>query len=212
MKPEIISAKNVYRPRREDGQTFSLVLSDGTALSLPLQALEEAVLQRGLSPRCDFLDFDATLLYRRKNNIPLPRLLISACLAGERCRYDGGANLVPELRPLAQGGDALPVCPECAGGLPCPRTPCERREARILGRDGGDYTASFQSGVDWVLRALDLFPIEAAILKARSPSCGVDRIYDGTFSGRLIPGAGLLAQALSAKGVSLSTEETAPLP
>lgn len=209
MEPRFIFAHNVYRPHTGKGSAFQLVLSDGTALSLPAQALEEAVSRRGISPRCDFLDFQETLLYRQKNHLPLPRRLISACLAGERCRYDGGGNLVPTLKPLAESGDALPVCPECAGGLPCPRVPCERRGTRIIGRDGSDHTAAFQAGVEQVLRALDLFPIESGILKARSPSCGVDQIYDGTFSGRLIPGAGLLAQVLSARGIPLSTEETA---
>ena len=115
--------------------------------------------------------------------------MVSACLAGTPCRYDGRSNLRPEIAALVERGEAVPVCPEVLGGLPTPRTPSERKGESVV------YIAE-ECGCS------------AAVLKARSPSCGCGRIYDGTFTHTLIDGDGLFAALLRRKGFQLFTEET----
>lgn len=202
-----IKNHTAYRPLPTGGQ-YKWILSNGMELSLPLDELFSETAVCGFSPRCDFIDYAATAEARQREGKSPPRYLVSACLSGERCRYDGGANEVPELKYLAELGDALPVCPECSGGLPCPRTPCERAGGHIFGRDGQDCTAAFFAGAEKACEALRHFPIRAAILKERSPSCGVHQIYDGAFSGRLIPGEGCFSKRLADEGILLYTEET----
>ena len=140
-------------------------------------------------------------------NSQQPRLLISACLCGQRCRYDGGGFDLPALRRLADSGAALPFCPECAGGLPTPRTPCEIAGGQVLARDGRDCTAEYRQGAALALELCRRYGLTAAILKDGSPSCGVTRIYDGTHTGRRIPGQGVTARLLAQEGIALYTEE-----
>ena len=135
-------------------------------------------------------------------------LLISACLLGMNCKYNGGNNALPDtqLDALRRRYRLVPVCPEQAGGLPTPRIPSERRDSGVYARDGRDVTAAFQQGAQ---AALDLARREGcrkALLKERSPSCGVAAVYDGTFSGRLIPGMGLTAELLGENGLTLYGE------
>lgn len=137
-----------------------------------------------------------------------PQLLISACLCGQRCRYDGGGFDLPMLRQLADCGTAVPFCPECAGGLPTPRTPCEIAGERVLSRDGQDCTAEYARGAKLALALCRQQGLAAAILKDGSPSCGVTRIYDGTHTGRRIPGQGITARLLAQEGIALYTEDT----
>ncbi len=132
----------------------------------------------------------------------------SACLAGVPCRYDGGATPFAPVYDLAREGRALLVCPELLGGLGVPRAACERTGQAVLGKDGADVTAAFARGAAEALRLARAWGCKTAILKARSPSCGVGRIYDGTFSGVLIPGDGVFAALLRAAGLALWTEET----
>ncbi len=136
-----------------------------------------------------------------------PRLLISACLCGQRCRYDGGGFDQPALRRLINSGAALPFCPECAGGLPIPRTPCELSGEQVLARDGRDCTTEYHRGAALALELCRRYGLTAAILKDGSPSCGVTRIYDGTHTGRRIPGQGVTARLLAQEGIALYTEE-----
>ncbi len=136
-----------------------------------------------------------------------PRFLVSACLAGRCCRYDGKANTVPEIARLAAEGLCLPVCPEVLGGLPVPRTPCEIRGGKVLTKEGLDCTEAFARGAREALRLAKEAGLTAAVLKSRSPSCGAGRIYDGTFSRRLTDGDGLLAALLKKEGFLLCTEE-----
>lgn len=135
-------------------------------------------------------------------------ILVSACLAGCPCRYDGKANPREDIIALVKAGEALPLCPEQLGGLCTPRIPCERdEEGRILCRDGSDKTASFRHGAEAVLELCRLYGIRKAILKARSPSCGVGVIYDGTFSGMLREGNGLCAQLLMENGIEVACRD-----
>lgn len=134
-------------------------------------------------------------------------ILVSACLLGTPCRYDGVGKADARVLALAKSRRLIPVCPEQLGGLPTPRPPAERDGARIRANDGADVTAAFQRGAQETLRLLKLFGCKTAILKARSPSCGFGRIYDGTFSGTLVSGDGLTAALLRQNGVAVFTEE-----
>lgn len=138
------------------------------------------------------------------------KYLISACLCGEYCRYDGGTFDYPHLRKLAEDGVALPYCPEHSGGLPIPRKPCEIVGDKVLAADGTDCTAEYTRGAEGALRLCKEHGITAAILKESSPSCGSTRIYDGTHTGIKIPGMGLAARLLAENGVTLYSEKALP--
>ena len=139
-----------------------------------------------------------------------PRMLISACLLGVECRYDGGGQMLPSLEALMERYELIPVCPEQLGGLSTPRCPCEIRGDRVMSRDGDDRTVEYEKGALEALRLCRLFSCEAAILKAKSPSCGLGCVYDGTFSGTLRPGDGVTAGLLKNSGVPVYTEKNLP--
>ena len=136
------------------------------------------------------------------------RVAISACLLGAPVRYDGGSKPVSEVRDLAGKVDVLRVCPETASGLPVPRPPAEQRGGRVLLSDGRDVTEEFSLGAERSLDATRRSPVSLAVLKAKSPSCGVGLVYDGTYSGRLVPGDGVFAARLKKEGVCVVTEDT----
>ena len=133
-------------------------------------------------------------------------MLVSLCLLGVECRYDGRGNACGALEKLAERCEIVPVCPEQLGGLPTPRTPAERREDRVVTRGGYDVTDAFDRGAAQACRLAEALQIRWALLKARSPSCGAGQIYDGTFTGRLVPGMGVTAEALRAMGVRVYSE------
>lgn len=137
------------------------------------------------------------------------RILISACLLGVRCRYDGASKEHPLAAELAKRYTLVPVCPEQLGGLPTPRPPAERRGDRIITRNGTDVTDCYRRGAEETLRLCRLLGCGAAVLKERSPSCGCGRIYDGTFSGTLTAGNGAAAELLSAHGLLVYGESRA---
>ncbi|MDY3051753.1 MAG: DUF523 domain-containing protein [Ndongobacter sp.] len=134
------------------------------------------------------------------------KLLVSACLLGEACRYDGRDNRREDVIEFLHGCEVIPVCPEVEGGLPTPRVPAERRGNRVVCRDGADCTEAFQRGVQRCLRHLSKGDISGAILKSRSPSCAVYERYDGCFTRRLVEGKGLFAEALHERGILLADE------
>ena len=134
------------------------------------------------------------------------RLLISACLLGCRCRYDGASKAHPLAEELARRHTLIPVCPEQLGGLPTPRPPAERRGGLVVTRDGHDVTAQYRRGAEEALALCRGLGCEAAVLKERSPSCGRGVVYDGTFTGALIPGDGVAAELLSAHGIPVYGE------
>ena len=133
-------------------------------------------------------------------------LLISACLLGTTCRYDGQSKTVPGLERLQARYHLIPVCPEQLGGLPTPRPPAERIGEQVRTREGRDVTAAYQRGAEEVLRLARRFGCKKALLKERSPSCGHGKIYDGSFSGILVPGSGVAAQWLAAHGLEIFGE------
>jgi uncharacterized protein YbbK (DUF523 family) len=143
--------------------------------------------------------------------------LVSACLLGICTRYDGGCCPVPRLIQLAARGLAVPICPEMAGGLPVPRPPAEivggdgqavlDRQARVLTVDGEDVTEAFLFGARQALETANRLGIGQVALKDDSPSCGCRRIYDGTFSGRMMSGQGVTAALLQRNGITVLSEE-----
>lgn len=131
--------------------------------------------------------------------------MISACLLGACCRYDGASKAHPLAEALAQRHTLIPVCPEQLGGLSTPRPPAERRGDRVVTRTG-DVTEQYRRGAEETLKLYRLLGCEAAVLKERSPSCGHGQIYDGTFSGALTAGDGVTAELLAANGVAVYGE------
>jgi len=136
--------------------------------------------------------------------------LISACLAGINCRYDGNNNFLEEAERLLCRGEAIPVCPEQFGGFSTPRPPAEikesngdqvlKGEARVINSIGEDVTGGFLLGAKETLKLARMVKAEGIILKENSPSCGVNNIYDGTFSNNLVAGEGVTAALLRQKG------------
>ena len=133
-------------------------------------------------------------------------LLISACLMGTACRYDGKRKPMDGLDRLAARYHLIPVCAEQLGGLPTPRIPAECCKDRVITRDGRDVTAEFDAGAREVLRLAQRFGCTKALLKERSPSCGHGEIYDGSFSGTKIPGSGKTAKLLQAHNIKIFGE------
>ena len=131
--------------------------------------------------------------------------MISACLLGACCRYDGASKAHPLAEALAQRHTLIPVCPEQLGGLSTPRPPAERRGDRVVTRTV-DVTEQYRRGAEETLKLYRLLGCEAAVLKERSPSCGHGQIYDGTFSGALTAGDGVTAELLAAHGVAVYGE------
>lgn len=136
----------------------------------------------------------------------MARILVSACLLGVDCKYSGGNNLCPWVEALKDRHQLIPVCPEQLGGLPTPRTPAEIQGNRVVSRTGQDVTAQYQRGAREALALAEQFGCEYAILKANSPSCGIGQVYDGTFSGTLVPGDGITARLLREAGLRLLSE------
>ena len=125
-------------------------------------------------------------------------LLVSACLLGFDCKYNGGNNALPPeaLAALRSRFRLIPICPELAGGLPVPREPSERRGERVISRGGRDVTLEFERGAAVALRLAERYGAKRALFKANSPSCGSGRIYDGSFTGTITRGNGVAAAYL----------------
>ena len=138
----------------------------------------------------------------------MKRLLISRCLLGDPCRYDGKSKpLAAEtLLALRARYDLIPVCPEVLGGLPTPRTPSERQGDRVVMKTGEDVTKEYRIGAEAALQAARENRVFAAVLKERSPSCGKGEIYDGTFTGTLTEGNGVTAELLLENGIPVYGE------
>ena len=135
-------------------------------------------------------------------------LLISLCLLGEPCRYDGKSVPLDGtiIEKLKEKYTLVTVCPEQEGGLPTPRIPAERQGKNVVRRDGVDVTAEYRKGAEVALSLCRRFGISIALMKAKSPSCGAGRIYDGTFSGTLTDGDGVTVSLLSGNGIKIFTE------
>ncbi len=139
-----------------------------------------------------------------------PVILVSACLLGVCCRYDGESKPCDEVIALRDRFTMIPICPEVDGGLPTPRTPSERVGDKVLMKDGRDVTKNYNDGAAQALEKAQLYGCKAAILKARSPSCGSGLVYDGSFTGTLVEGDGVAAELLKRSGVKVFSEENIP--
>lgn len=136
-----------------------------------------------------------------------PPIIVSACLAGMFCRYNGEAHGDPRVEDMVRRGEAVPFCPEAMGGLHTPRNPCEIRDDRVFDTEGKDCTEQFERGAAEGLRLARMYGCTEAVLKARSPSCGSGVIYDGSFTSTRIKGDGVFANLLKKHGFTVRTEE-----
>ncbi len=138
----------------------------------------------------------------------MEKILVSACLLGRNVRYDAGHNQICShiFENWIQEGRLISICPEMAGGLPPPRAPAERVLERVLTKTGQDVTQEFQRGAGLSLELCQAHKIKVSILKARSPSCGNNEIYDGTFSRTMIVGSGVTADLLKRNRVHVFNE------
>lgn len=136
------------------------------------------------------------------------RLAVSACLLGEPVRYDGGSKPCAEVIELTKKNQVCPVCPERAAGLSCPRPPAEQVGERVLLKGGTDVTRAFADGARAECAAAQRAEVPLAVLKAKSPSCGVGLVYDGTYTGTLTAGMGVCARLLAKEGICVVTEDT----
>ena len=128
------------------------------------------------------------------------KIMVSACLLGENCKYDGGNNRNEALLEMIAGHEVIPVCPEVLGGLSVPRTPAEIVNGEVINRNGESVDEAFRKGADMALELAQREKPDLIILQSRSPSCGVKQIYDGTFTGTLIPGQGVFAELAQKAG------------
>lgn len=135
------------------------------------------------------------------------KILISACLIGLNCKYDGGNNENSKLVELMKEKDLVPICPEQLGGLKTPRVSAERKQEKVITKEGVDVTKEYQKGAEEVLNLAKKLNIKKAILKSRSPSCGIDEIYDGTFSHNLVKGDGVTAELLKKNGIEVISSD-----
>ena len=136
-----------------------------------------------------------------------PVILVSACLLGVCCRDDGESKPNSDVIALREQFTMIPICPEVDGGLSTPRIPSERVGDKVLMKDGSDVTENYNSGAVAALERARLYGCNAAILKARSPSCGSGKVYDGSFTGKLRDGDGVAAEMLKKNGIKVFSEE-----
>jgi len=137
----------------------------------------------------------------------MEKILISACLVGENCKYNGGNNLHPQIDALLEKYDLIPFCPEEEGGLPTPRNPSEVKGESVFMDNGKDVTENFLKGAKKALMLCLFLKIKIAVLKERSPSCGTHQIHDGSFSEKLINGMGVTAKLLKENGIEVYSED-----
>lgn len=135
------------------------------------------------------------------------KIVVSACLLGENCKYNGGNNYSEAVAELVKGREMIPVCPERLAGLGIPREPIEIVDGIVRRKDGTSVDTQLQNAIAQILSQLAEEEIECVILKSRSPTCGVKQVYDGSFSGKLVDGMGVLAKALREKGYKVLDSE-----
>lgn len=134
-------------------------------------------------------------------------VLVSACLLGENCKYNGGNNCSPAILDFLKDKQVIPICPEILAGMPAPRPPVEVNGSRVLRKNGEDVTDAYCSGVCKAMQIAAQQPIDLVILKSRSPTCGVGQRYDGTFTGTLVNQSGLFAEVLQRAGYLVKSSD-----
>lgn len=133
-------------------------------------------------------------------------ILVSACLLGEKCRYDGKGKLSSAVLALTEKYNLIPVCPEVLGGLPIPRIPCEISEERVISANGDDFTEEYKKGAAFALEIAKKNNCTLAVLKSLSPSCGKGEIYDGSFTGKKVKGFGITASVLQKNKIKVISD------
>ena len=137
------------------------------------------------------------------NGKRIMKIAVSACLLGENCKYNGGNNFSQKVIEFVKGHEVVPLCPEVLGGLPVPREPAEIVRGIVMQKNGNSVDAEFRKGAQIALKKILDREIELVILQSRSPSCGVNMIYDGSFSGKLISGQGVFAKLLKENNIKV---------
>ena len=137
----------------------------------------------------------------------MEKVLVSACLLGVNCKYNGNNNKNDKVLEYIKDKQVIPICPEILGGLSTPRTPSEVSNNRIITKDGKDVTSNYVKGAEEVLKLGKLLDVKKAILKSKSPSCGSGLIYDGTFSNNLTKGDGIATKLLKENNIEVLTED-----
>ena len=132
------------------------------------------------------------------------KIAVSACLLGENCKYNGGNNYSEKVRDYTKGHEVIPVCPEVLGGLSIPREPAEIVNCIVSLKDGTSVDKEFRQGAKEALKIVKEQNADIVILQSRSPSCGVNTVYDGSFSGRIISGQGVFADLLMRNGIKVT--------
>jgi uncharacterized protein YbbK (DUF523 family) len=135
------------------------------------------------------------------------RVLVSACLLGRNCKYNGGNNRCPRVESFVADKQVVEICPEMMAGLGTPRTPIEIVNGVLVDKNGRNVDAALRDAAARALELAEKEQIDLAILQSRSPTCGVNQVYDGTFSGRLIPGQGVFARMLMDAGFAVRAAE-----
>ena len=135
------------------------------------------------------------------------KILVSACLLGENCKYNGGNNYNPAVAEFVKDKEVLPICPEMIAEMGCPRTPIEIVDGVLMDRDGNNVDAAMREAVAQAMEMIRKEDIQCAVLQSRSPTCGVNQVYDGSFSGKLVNGSGILAQELKKAGYIIIDSE-----
>ena len=135
------------------------------------------------------------------------KIIVSACLLGQKCKYNGGDNYSEKVAEYIKGHEVIPVCPEVEGGLPTPRIPCEIVDGVVTNRADESKDREFRAGAACCLQKALAEKAELAILQSRSPSCGVRQVYDGSFTGWLIEGQGIFAEMLTECGIRVMDVE-----
>jgi uncharacterized protein YbbK (DUF523 family) len=135
------------------------------------------------------------------------KILVSACLLGINCKYSGGNNYNEKVLEYIKDKEVIPICPEIYGGLPTPRQASEIINNKVISKNGIDVTNEYQKGAEETLKIAKLLNVKKAILKAKSPSCGSNQIYDGTFTHKKIKGQGVTTELLKEKGIKVISEK-----
>lgn len=131
------------------------------------------------------------------------KIAVSACLLGENCKYNGGNNYSEKVSQFVEGHELILVCPEVLGGLPTPRESAEIVNGIVSHKGGTSVDAEFRRGAEMALKIVKDNQVDMVVLQSRSPSCGVNQIYDGSFTGKLIPGQGLFTALLKKNGIKV---------
>lgn len=134
-------------------------------------------------------------------------ILVSSCLLGSNCKYNGLNNKNDKVLEYIKDKKVIPICPEIMGGLPIPRTPSEIKNNKVITKEGIDVTNNYKKGAEEALYLAKIFNVKKALLKSKSPSCGKNKIYDGSFTSTIIEGNGITTKLLIENGIEVITEE-----